>query len=63
MQIYILVVITIITSSTGVATDTRFQEFDNRPACEAARDGIVAGVNRIKGTVGRDVYAACYAKG
>ena len=60
---YVLVVITVLTSSSGVATDTRFQEFNTKAACEAARDGISAGVRGLDGTLGRDVYTACYPKG
>ena len=59
---HVLILITVITSSTGVTTDSRFQEFSSRATCEAARDGIQRGVAAIKGTLGRDVFAECYLK-
>ena len=59
---HVLVLIAIITSSTGVTTDARFQEFSSLATCEAARDGIKAGVAAIKGTLGREVFAECYPK-
>ena len=60
--IYVLVVVTVFTSSAGLATDTRFHEFDSKSACNVARDGIVAGIDKLHGTLGRTVYAHCFAK-
>ena len=62
-MIYVLVVITIFTSASGAASDTRFHEFDGKAACETARDGIVRALGALKGTMGREVIAACYPKG
>lgn len=61
-DIHILIVITVLTSSSGIASDTRFAEFSSKAACDAARDGISAGVQALDGTLGRDVFAACYPK-
>ena len=60
---YVLVVITIFSTTNGIATDTRFQEFASRAACEAARGGLEDWAGRLKGTMGRELHAACYAKG
>lgn len=60
---HVLLIITIFTTSQGIASDTRFHEFANQGACEAARADVVRGVSGIEGQIGRDVYAACYAKG
>jgi len=61
---YVLVVITVFTMTGSVATDTRFHEFDTREACERAREGIEQGfAGTIKGDMGREFFAACYAKG
>jgi|SaaInlStandDraft_2_1057019.scaffolds.fasta_scaffold854548_1 hypothetical protein len=59
---FILVLVTVLASSSGIASDTRFQEFNSKAACDAARDGIEAGVQALDGTLGRDVFAACYSK-
>ncbi len=60
---FVLIVITVLTSSSGIASDTRFHEFSSEAACHAARDGISAGVQGLGGTLGRGVFAACYRKG
>ena len=60
---HVLLIIAIFTTSQGIASDTRFHEFANQPACEAARADVTRGVSVIKGQIGRDVFAACYAKG
>ena len=54
--------ITVISSSTGVTTNARFQEFSSRVTCEAARDDIQSGVAALKGTIGREVFAECFPK-
>ena len=59
---YVLVMVIAFSSASGVATDARTQEFANEAACEAARAGIEEGVSNLKGTLGRAVFAACYAK-
>ena len=60
---YVLVMVTVLYSSAGIMSDTRFQEFANESACETARAGVERGVVDMKGTVGREVFAACYPKG
>ncbi|MCP5155147.1 MAG: hypothetical protein H6983_13330 [Ectothiorhodospiraceae bacterium] len=60
---WVLVVITVFTTSSGVSTETRFHDFATSAACEAAAAGISAGVGGMKGTIGRDVFTACYPKG
>jgi hypothetical protein len=59
---YVLVMVVVFASAGGVATDTKTVEFDNRDACEVARIGIEDGILELKGTLGRQVFAACYAK-
>ncbi len=59
---YVLVMVVVFASAGGVTSDTRALEFDNRQACETARMGIEEGVLALKGTLGRQVFAACYAK-
>ena len=54
--------VVVFASAGGVTSDTRALEFDNRQACETARMGIEEGVLALKGTLGRQVFAACYAK-
>ena len=60
---YVLIIITVFTTTQGIASDTRFGEFDNRAACEAARADVERNVRSMPGQVGREVVAACYAKG
>lgn len=62
-MIYVLVVITVFSTSAGVSTNTRFQGFHTRAACETARKGIEGGVTNMKGNVGREVFTACYPSG
>lgn len=59
---YVLVVITVFSTAGGIATDTRFQEFSTRAACETAQNGIEDGVATMKGTMGRELFVACYPK-
>jgi len=54
--------VVVFASAGGVATDTKTVEFDSRDACEVARVGIEDGILELKGTLGRQVFAACYAK-
>ena len=61
-MIHVLMIVTVMTTSTGVATNTRFQEFSSLQTCEVARDGAIRGIAAIKGTLGRDVFAECYKK-
>lgn len=61
-MIYVLVVVTVFTASGSVATQTRFHEFSSHAACEVARVGIGKGVLQMKGTMGRELFAACYPK-
>lgn len=60
---YVLVMVTVLYSSTGVASDTTFQEFASESACETARDGVERGLIKMKGTIGREIFAACYPTG
>jgi len=62
-MIYVLVVITVFTTTAGVGTETRFQEFAGREACESARQDIEQGLAQMKGTMGREWFTACYPKG
>jgi hypothetical protein len=59
---FVFVAITVLTSSSGIVRDTHFQEFNSKSACQAARDGIAVGLQALDGTLGRDVFAACYRK-
>ena len=60
---YILVIVTVVFSGGGIASDTRFQEFANENACETGRAGLEQGLLSMKGTMGREVFAACYPRG
>jgi hypothetical protein len=60
--IYVLIVITVFSTTNSIATDTRFQEFDSERACMAARDGIRQWFAVAKGAMGREVYAECRPK-
>lgn len=60
---YVLVVITVFTIQNAVNADTRFQEFENREACERAAEGIRSWVDEFKAAIGRHVFVACYPKG
>ena len=60
---YVLVMVTVLYSGAGITSDTRFQEFANENACETARAGVERGLLEMKGTIGREVFAACYSKG
>ena len=60
---YVLVMVTVLYSGMGVASDTRFQEFATENACETARAGVERGLLNLKGTIGREIFAACYPKG
>ena len=59
---WVLIVITVFSTSAGVSTQTAFQQFTTQSACERARDGVTNGIDHMKGTLGRDVFAACYPK-
>tara|TARA_B100000029_G_scaffold502827_2_gene578754 strand:- start:1028 stop:1216 length:189 start_codon:yes stop_codon:yes gene_type:complete len=59
---HVLIMVVVFSSATGVATDSRSFEFDTEQACETARAGLVSGVDELKGTLGREVFVACYAK-
>jgi hypothetical protein len=60
---YVLVVITVFSSSGGIATNTSFHEFLTESACESAREGIDAGMRDTKGTMAREIITGCYRKG
>jgi len=62
-MIYVLAIVTVFSTSQGIATDTRFHEFASRAACETARNGIRQGVSGINGQMGREVFADCFEKG
>jgi hypothetical protein len=59
---YVLVVITVFSTTAGVASDTRFEEFGSRAACERAEQGIRAGIQAIPGTLAREVVTACFPR-
>ena len=59
---YVLIVIAVFSSTGGVSSNTEFYEFANEQSCETARDGIQSGVLRLKGTLGREVFTACYPR-
>ena len=58
---YVLMLITIFTATNGVHSETRFQEFGNRAACEKAATTIESSVVNMKGTLGREVIVQCHA--
>jgi hypothetical protein len=60
---YVLVLITVFSASGAVDSNTAFQEFASRQACERAADEIRRGVSQLAGTLGRDVIAQCHALG
>lgn len=60
---FVLVVITVFSSSGGLDSETAFQEFATLAACERAATGIREGVDGVSGTLGREVIAQCHALG
>ncbi len=62
-MIYVLVVITVFNITGALTTETRFQEFDSREACETAKVGIAEAIASFEGPMGRKVFVACYPKG
>ena len=52
---YVLVLITVFSTASGVDGETAFQEFDSREACERAAQAVRNGVNAMQGTIGRDL--------
>ena len=62
-MIHVLIVITVFTSTSGVTSNTRFQEFNTLAACERARDGVESWARDLKGPLSRNIFAACYPKG
>ena len=60
---YVLVLITVFSGEAGVDSETAFQEFESREACERAADAVRSSVNDMKGTLGRDVIAQCHPLG
>ena len=59
---HVLVLITIFSSSAGLHSQTGFQEFETRAACEQAARSVRDAISGMKGVVGRDVVAQCHAK-
>ena len=59
---HVLIMVVVFSSDSGVSTDPRSFEFDSEQACETARAGLASGIDELKGTLGREVFAACYAK-
>jgi hypothetical protein len=59
---YILLVITIFTNGQGIATHTAEIPFANQAACERARQDLSEQVYDMKGQMGRELIARCYAK-
>ena len=60
---YVLVLITVFSTSGGVHSQSAFQEFATREACERAAEAIRREVNAVKGTLGREVIAQCHPLG
>ena len=60
---YVLVLITVFSTQSGVDSKTAFQEFASREACEHAAEAIRKGIDEMKGTLGRDVVAQCHPLG
>ena len=58
---YILLVITIFTNGQGIATHTAEIPFASETACQRARDDLRQQVYEMKGQVGRELIARCYA--
>jgi hypothetical protein len=60
---YVLVLITVFSSNAGLHSQTAFQEFATRDACEQAAAAIREGVSGLSGTLGREVIAQCHPLG
>ena len=60
---YVLVIITVFSSSGGLDTETAFQEFHTREACERAAEGVREDVAGVAGTLGREIVARCFPLG
>lgn len=60
---YVLVLITVFSSSGGLHSQTAFQEFASREACERAASAIRQEVDTVSGTLGREVVAQCHPLG
>jgi hypothetical protein len=60
---FVLVIITVFSSSGGLESETAFQEFETKAACERAAEGIRRGVDGVSGTLGREVITQCHALG
>ncbi|MFQ5785389.1 MAG: hypothetical protein ACE5H8_11290 [Alphaproteobacteria bacterium] len=60
---YVLVVITVFVMTGSVSSESRFQEFDSKAACETAKAGIGAWIDGLGGSLGRHFFVACYPKG
>ena len=62
-MVHVLIVITVFTSTSGVTSDTRFQEFNTHAACESARADVESWARDLKGPLSRQIFARCYPKG
>ena len=60
---HVLVLITVFSSSSGLVSNTAFQEFASLKACERAAERIRQDVDRVSGTLGREVIAQCHELG
>ena len=60
---HVLILITVFSGEGGVHSQTRFQEFASLEACQRAAASIREAVDRMPGTLGRDVIAQCHALG
>ena len=58
---YVLILITVFSASNGVHSQTSYQEFASKAACEQAASAVVDAMRELKGTLGRDVIAQCHA--
>lgn len=60
---HVLVLITVFSFSSGLVSNTAFQEFASRQACGRAAESIRRDVDQVSGTLGREVIAQCHALG
>ena len=59
---YVLIAIVIFHSASGITSDTIREEFATQALCESARETLLADIQNLKGTLGREVLAQCAKK-
>ena len=57
---YVLVLITVFVASNSVHSQTTYQEFGSKAACERAAQSIKSELVGLKGQLGREVIAQCH---